>query len=87
MSVSMTAMAWWMSLSICDTFFVNHANPCLYCRCCLTAAANPVRLVDSGLPVCLDFDCVPLDGGASLAAVLAWGEVLSVVVACCMVPT
>ena len=61
-----------MSFSIIlDTFLVSRANPRRYCRCCLTAAANPVLLVGGGMLDCRVLALVLMAGGAFLAVAVA----------------
>ncbi len=90
----MTAIAWWISFSILDTFLVKLANPCRNFRCCFAANAEPVLLVGGGMPDGLDRDRVPMDGGAFLIAAVATCDLVRVrvvvsldVVDRCMVPT
>ena len=67
----MTAIAWWISFSILDTFLVKLANPRQNFCCCFTANADPILLVGGGMPDCLDRDRVPMAGGALLIAAVA----------------
>jgi hypothetical protein len=90
----MTAIAWWISFSIRDTFLVNLSNPRRNFRCCFAANAEPILLVGGGMPDGLDRDLVPMAGGASLIAAVATCDlvrtrvvVLLAVVDRCMIPT
>ena len=90
----MTTIAWWILFSILDTFFVNRAYSCLYCRCCFAANADPVIFVGGGMPDILDRDRVSMDGGAFLITAVATCDLVRAqvivsldVVDRCMVPT
>ena len=90
----MTTIAWWILFSILDTFFVNRAYSCLYCRCCFAANADPVIFVGGGMPDILDRDRVSMDGGAFLITAVATCDLVRAqvivsldVVDPCMVPT
>jgi hypothetical protein len=90
----MTAIAWWISFSIRDTFLVKPANPRRNFRCCFADNAEPILLVGGGMPDGLDRDLVPMAGGAFVIAAVAACDrvrirvvVSFVVVARCLIPT